>query len=129
MRFAPSVSCHVGLIARLHLIEQKKNIWAQERQMAGKETSKSLEKAKSGEPFKPESKLDVSVSGTPGKGQKVQIANNDTLNLIFGTEHPELASALLRHCPTFRPTLGGMQYLSRPFLGTGGGSLFFTSTV
>ena len=66
--------------------------------MAGKRTSKSVDKAKAPDLFRPDSKLDVSLKGSPKDGQHVHIKKDDALNVIFGTEHPEMAGALLGHC-------------------------------
>lgn len=66
--------------------------------MPSRKISKVATKARLAETFKTESKLDVCLSGTPENGHYVQINNKDALNILFGTEHPELAQSLLRHC-------------------------------
>ena len=62
--------------------------------MAGK-------KLKSGEAPKlarPKSLMEVTVSGSPENGQNVAIDKDDSLQTLFGTEHPQMAEALLGHC-------------------------------
>jgi hypothetical protein len=66
--------------------------------MAGKKTSNSVDKAKPTEPFKPERKSDLSFSGSPEDGQRVEVAKEDSLRVIFGTEYPEISEGLLGHC-------------------------------
>jgi hypothetical protein len=63
--------------------------------MAGSEASKAVEKSA---PERPDSKLGVSVAGTPEDGQHVTIASDTAFLSLFGTEHPELAEALFGHC-------------------------------
>jgi hypothetical protein len=50
------------------------------------------------EPTKPTSELGVRLSGTPNSGQRVEVGQDDALHKIFGTKHPEMASALMQHC-------------------------------
>ncbi len=45
----------------------------------------------SNEPF-------VSLKGTPEEGQRIEIAEEDALLKLFGTQSPKLAEALLGHC-------------------------------
>lgn len=52
----------------------------------------------SNEPTKPESSIGLTLSGTPEDGQHVTMKDEKALEVIFGTEHPELADGLLRHC-------------------------------
>ena len=66
--------------------------------MTGKKTPNAVDKTKPTEPIKPESKLDLSVSGNREESHHVTITKEDALNALFGTEHPEMANALLRHC-------------------------------
>jgi hypothetical protein len=47
---------------------------------------------------KPTSDLGVKISGTPKSGQRVTVGQDDALNKIFGTKHPEMATALMQHC-------------------------------
>ena len=42
--------------------------------------------------------IGVSLSGTPEAGQQVKLSEKDALQTIFGTQHPEMAQALLSHC-------------------------------
>jgi hypothetical protein len=63
--------------------------------MTGRETAKEIETSA---PKRPESKLGVSVAGTPEDGQHVTIKSDTALQNLFGTEHPELAEALFGHC-------------------------------
>ncbi len=44
------------------------------------------------------SSFGVDLSGTPEDGQQVILREEDAIEKIFGTEHPELADGLLRHC-------------------------------
>lgn len=44
------------------------------------------------------SDLGVKVSGTPETGQCVEMRRDDALQTIFGTKHPEMATALMQHC-------------------------------
>jgi hypothetical protein len=48
--------------------------------------------------LKTTSKLGLSVNGSNEKGQNVAVKTEDALRKIFGTDHPEMAEALLRHC-------------------------------
>ncbi len=43
-------------------------------------------------------KLGVKFSGTPRDGQQLTIKDEDTLKKLFGTDMPEMAQSLMRHC-------------------------------
>ena len=47
---------------------------------------------------KPDSDLDVSLTGSNEDGQHVTVNREDALQSIFGTKHPKMAEALLSHC-------------------------------
>jgi hypothetical protein len=49
-------------------------------------------------PTKTNKRLGVKVTGTPDKGQCVTVENDDTLQKLFGTDIPDVADGLLRHC-------------------------------
>ena len=66
--------------------------------MAGKKSAKSVATGDDSKPKRPESKLGLSLSGTPEDGQQLTISREDTLKAIFGTEHPEMADGLMNHC-------------------------------
>ena len=66
--------------------------------MAGKKSSKAVSKPKKTEALEPDSKLDVTLKGNPDDGHRVAIGATGALNALFGTEHPEMARALLSHC-------------------------------
>ena len=66
--------------------------------MAGKKTKELVKKTDESEPFKPEPKLDVSFSGSPEEGLRVEVAKEHSLKVIFGTEYPEMAEGLLGQC-------------------------------
>ena len=61
--------------------------------MAGKLSGQSVAKTR-----RPDSQLEVSVSGTPEDGQTLLVESEDALQKIFGTKHPEMAEGLLSHC-------------------------------
>ena len=42
--------------------------------------------------------IGVSVSGSHKKGQQIKITGETALLDVFGTENPEMADALMRHC-------------------------------
>jgi hypothetical protein len=50
------------------------------------------------EPTKTTSDVGVKVSGTPKSGQRLEVGHEDALQSIFGTKHPEMATALMQHC-------------------------------
>lgn len=66
--------------------------------MADKITSGSQVKAKDGDPLTHDGNLNLTLSGTPQDGQRVTVSKDDALEEIFGTDHPEMARALLGHC-------------------------------
>jgi len=49
-------------------------------------------------PTKTNKRLGVKLTGTPKEGQRVAVDREDTLKKLFGTNHPEVADGLLRHC-------------------------------
>jgi hypothetical protein len=51
-----------------------------------------------GKTLKKHDSLGMSIKGTPEKGQNVTVKTEDSLRKIFGTDHPEMAEGLLRHC-------------------------------
>ena len=66
--------------------------------MAGKKLKVLGKKAGGAKTAKLDSGLGVSLSGTPGGGQCLSLAEENSLKAIFGTEHSEMADALLRQC-------------------------------
>lgn len=56
------------------------------------------EQQMTGTKLEKQSALGMAVSGTPEKGQNVTVKSEDALEEIFGTDHPEMAEGLLRHC-------------------------------
>ncbi|MDH3691809.1 MAG: hypothetical protein OEU36_20395 [Gammaproteobacteria bacterium] len=66
--------------------------------MAGKKLRVLGKKADGSKTAKLDSSLGVSLSGTPGGGQCLSLAEENSLKAIFGTEHSEMADALLSHC-------------------------------
>ena len=61
--------------------------------MASKKSKNAVAK-----PKRPDSQLKVSVSGTSEDGQHLWVESDDAIKKIFGTDHPEMAEALLSHC-------------------------------
>jgi hypothetical protein len=49
-------------------------------------------------PTKTSKRLGVKVTGTPDEGQRVTVDSEDTLQKLFGTNIPDVADGLLRHC-------------------------------
>jgi hypothetical protein len=49
-------------------------------------------------PKKQSTELGVTMSGTPETGLHVKVSHEKALQSIFGTKHPEMATALLQHC-------------------------------
>ncbi len=49
-------------------------------------------------PTKTNNRLGVTLTGTPESGQQVTVEREDTLRKLFGTNIPEVAEGLLRHC-------------------------------
>ncbi|WP_433988717.1 hypothetical protein SuNHUV7_23670 (plasmid) [Pseudoseohaeicola sp. NH-UV-7] len=47
---------------------------------------------------KSDDKLGVKLTGTPEQGQHITLNQDAALQKIFGTQHPELAEALMTHC-------------------------------
>ncbi len=50
------------------------------------------------QPTKSKSSLGVKMSGTPKDGQCISMSDESSLQIIFGTKHPEMADALMAHC-------------------------------
>ena len=50
------------------------------------------------QPVKEANALGVDISGTPEAGQRMTLSRQNAVEEIFGTENPQMATALTQHC-------------------------------